>query len=344
MDLQQMYTAVKANIDSLDLQKIWPGFTPVKFALYNDTLCFFDGEYIPKPDTFTANTAVLFHDEYVAIWFVMEEMDICVLTSKLVHEMFHAFQNINGWGDFPDEMEALTRYSYCVENLAIKAHENKLLCGLTEQFSQEAYEEVLSCRKYRSCMFPYEYQYESSVEAIEGSATYVEWMVLEQINPNVASLQLADLKSGLLNQQMLFPIRISQYASGALLILSQQLSGHPLNWMSPVKTLLVNTELRKISVETDTVSSLLAAYHSETDRIIQAALERNEPVLAGPAELRFVNIYDARYRNNYITTRYFLMYSVDRAEKILNGNFVIKLSDTGVIETVYSWPMQNKAL
>ena len=48
MNLEMQYMKVKEAISSLDLGSIWPGFKPLKFALYDDEKCFFDGQYILK--------------------------------------------------------------------------------------------------------------------------------------------------------------------------------------------------------------------------------------------------------------------------------------------------------
>ena len=76
MDLEALYTQVDEKISSLDLNGVWPGFKPLKFALYDDEKCFFDGRYIEKADEFCANTSIEYHGEQIAIWMVRERMDI----------------------------------------------------------------------------------------------------------------------------------------------------------------------------------------------------------------------------------------------------------------------------
>ena len=90
MDLQALYNSVLLKISTLNHDEFWPGFSPVKFALYSDSECFFHGNYIEKTDDFCANCAIRYNQEYIAIWHVMGDMDMDVLTSKIVHEMFHA--------------------------------------------------------------------------------------------------------------------------------------------------------------------------------------------------------------------------------------------------------------
>ena len=113
----------------------------------------------------------------------MEEMDPSVFASKMVHEMFHGFQNVRGWGCFPNDVEALMRYENSAEALSIKLRENALLTELLECHDEDKLNELLALRRSRLMRFPYETEYEAMTEEIEGSANYVEWKVLEQLAP-----------------------------------------------------------------------------------------------------------------------------------------------------------------
>ena len=84
-------------------------------------------------------------------------------------------------------------------------------------------------------------------------------------------------------------------------------------------------------------AAAIDAFHGETEAIIRSALERNELVLQGPAELGYVNVYDARCRNGFLTSTYFLLLRNDAGEQTLPGNFVIQMQDEKTIEAVYRW-------
>ena len=77
---------------------------------------------------------------------------------------------------------------------------------------------------------------------------------------------------------------------------------------------------------------------AETNAIIASALEKNDIVLTGPLQMKSVNIYDARCKDNYITSRFFLMYVENNQDKVIRGNFVIKMRDEKIIDKVYRWP------
>lgn len=345
MDLQALYEQVKESIDRVDLQKIWPGFSPLKFALYDQENCFFDGRYIEKTDAFCANTSICFRGEQIAIWMVSGEPDVIVLASKLVHEMFHGFQTLRGWDSWPDEMDALFNYRYDPENLSLKLRENELLCALLCRFDQDSFRELLGIRKYRSEAFPYEFSYESKVEEIEGTANYVEWQVLRQLDPEKASALTDEMRGTLTKPERLFPIRISSYQSGALMIHALLSAG--LYAFDPGERPAILPVLRKAAFPDDgrlagrahlrEATEAAEAFRKRTAEIIRSALSGNEVVLSGPLELAGVNVYNARCYDGYLTSTYFLMYRENEENKLLQGDFVIRMKDQKTIDTVYRW-------
>ncbi len=345
INLEKLYDQICETINTLDFDAIWEGFRPLKFGLYNDTECFFDGRYIEKTADFCANTSIEYKGEIIAIWNVEEEMSIPKFTSCIVHEMFHAFQEKQGWDCWPKEMEALYKYKYSEENLSIKLHENKLLLGMLEGYDEAKYKELLSCRKYRSEKFPYEFSYECCGEEIEGSANYVEWQALRQLDENEAENLVADMRKTMLQPEYFFPIRISGYYTGALLINAMiQAGGYNygaenrpvikqiLKSLSPISAVKAGTE-----EERGTVSEALASFMAESKKIVESSVAANEVVLTGPVTMGSVNVYDARCYNGYLTSRFFLMYFENGEKKVIRDNYVIKMKDEKTIEKVYRW-------
>ena len=344
-NLEALYNRVTEAISKVDFTKLWEGFKPLKFALYNETECFFDGHYVEKTADFCANTAIEYQGEVIAIWNVEQEMPTPLFASKIIHEMFHAFQDRQGWDCWAKEMEALYKYKYSEENLNIKYRENKLLLELLEGFDAEKFKELLSCRKYRSVKFPYEFSYECSGEEIEGSANYVEWQVLRQLDENEADKLIADMRKTMLQPEYFFPIRISGYYTGALLINAMiQAGGYDygpkkrpvikqiLESLDSVNSVNIGTE-----EEQRTVSEAFSSFMAESKRIIETSVEVDEVVLTGPVEMGSVNIYDARYYNGYLTSRFFLMYFENGEKKVIRDNYVIKMKDEKTIDKVYRW-------
>lgn len=215
MNLEELHAQITRRIAALDFERIWPGFSPLRFALYDRQRCFFDGRYIEKTDEFCANTSIVYCGEQIAIWMVEEQTDVSVLTAKMIHEMFHGYQSIQAWDCWPNELEALYRYEYSAENLSLKLRENELLLDLLQGFDGEKLRELLAHRKLRSLRFPYEFSYESKVEEIEGCANYVEWQALQQLDPGKAAQWTEQLRGRIMKSEKLFPIRISCYDTGA---------------------------------------------------------------------------------------------------------------------------------
>lgn len=346
MNLEALYMQVKNTISSLDFNGIWPGFEPLKFALYDDETCFFDGHYVvEKTDEFCANTSIVYRGEQIAIWMVQEDLEISVLTSKIVHEMFHGYQRLRGWDCWPNELEALFRYKYDAGNLCLKLRENELLLALLNHPDGSALQELLAHRKLRSMKYPYEFSYESKVEEIEGTANYVEWQVLKQLDENKANELTERMRALMTKPKYLFPIRISSYYAGALMI--NALRGAGGYCFEPATRPMILSKLKDVyPCEVDfpgkadvirKVADAVETFNEETESIIRSVLEKNQVVLNGPLELMGVNVYDARCHNGFITSTYLLMYREGDQDKLLQGNFVIKMTDEKTIDTVYRW-------
>jgi len=345
VDLEALYSWVKETVSSLDLDSIWPGFRPLKFALYNDKECFYDGQYVEKTDEFCANTAICYQGEQTAIWMIQEDLDTAVLASKIVHEMFHGYQTVMGWDCWPKELEALYRYGYNAENLSLKLRENELLLALLEEKSDAALRELLAHRKLRSRLFPYEFSYEIQVEEIEGTANYVEWQVLKQLDKSRADALAERMRVLVTDPASLFPIRISSYDTGALMISALAGAGRYRFEAAPrpvILSVLKDVEPSdgdfpgKAGILRRTEAAV-SAFEQETDAIIRSAVDADRIVLNGPLELTGVNIYDARCRKGYITSTYFLMYRDGEEDRMIPGNFVIRMQDEKTIASVYRW-------
>ena len=349
MRLDELYDQLSRTISALDFERIWPGFAPLKFALYDNKHCVLDGSYIEKTDAFCANTSIVYQGEQIAIWNVAEEIKPAILASKIVHEMFHGFQNRQGWDCWADEMEALYHYAYSAGNLSLKLRENELLLSLLDGFDSASFLELLSLRRLRGERNPYEFAYESKVEEIEGSATFVEWMVLKQLDEQAAHAMEARMRSLLTKPDYLFPIRISSYYTGALLI--HAMIGAGVYSYNSAERPVIRTIMRGIRPSDggfpgkdacyQRARDAIASFSKASEAIITSALEKNEVVVQGPVEVVCVNIYDARCYKGYMTSRYFLQYRDSGGQKTIYGNFVLKMADEKTIACVYRWDVPD---
>ncbi len=218
MDLKKKYQNIINKMNNIDYKKIWRDFHQYHIALYDDKNVCYQGRLFPKTNEFVANTSIKYNHEMIGIWYLQEDLDDDILTSKLIHETFHAFQSENNETRFPNEIEALLRYGYDLKNLSIKLAENKLIVELIESFNKDLFDELIYIRKNRFSLYPYEVQYEMSIEQIEGTANYVELESLKQLNYPEYIKKLNEMKKSILNPNNLVSIRIISYDVGALFI------------------------------------------------------------------------------------------------------------------------------
>ena len=343
MNLEKLYFQIEEKIKTLDFAKIWPGFKVLKYALFDQDKCFFDGKYIAKTAEFCANTSINYHGEQIATWMIDEDIDINILTSKMVHEMFHGFQTINNWACWPNEVEALFKYRYHEENLALKLKENQLLVKLVRHFNVDDFEEMLALKHTRMEKYPYEFSYESKTEEIEGAANFVEWQVLNALDKNMAEKLSLKMQTEITNPAAFFTIRLINYYTGALLfkVLSDAKEDFFNEKERPVIFGLIEHQKGANPLLDDAllskVKKSLDQYNAETKAIIDDALAKNALVKEGLFKLMGLNIYDARFYNNYLTTTYFLAYLEDDTPQTIFGDYIIHMFDEKTIDKIYRW-------
>ena len=338
MQLKQLYNEIQGYIAKLDFSKLWRGFKPLKFALYTENECFFDGAYITKSNDFLANTAIFYNGEWIAIWNVQEEMDTVALTSKIIHEMFHAFQSAHNESRFFDDVEALYHYRYNEENISLKIKENQLLDCLSSNFNETNFKEFLQIRKYRFETFRYEYHYESCVEQIEGTANYVELQCLKQLSAELFEKKLSAIKKAVATPNNLLPIRAVCYNIGALLLYIMAENNIPFDdgfVPLPFSENVLDGVQAKKPVLTLTAKELLDNFHASVDKTIGDAIAKNSLVTDKPHQLLAINTYNPIFYNNYIISTYFVMFGDESNPQIEYGDFVIQTSAYKKADKIY---------
>lgn len=296
MDLKEKYQIIVDKMSSIDYKNMWPDFHQYHIALYDDKNVCYQGRLFPKTDEFIANTAIRYNHEMIGIWCLQEDLDDDILTSKLVHETFHAFQSEKNESRFPNEMEALLRYRYDLQNLSLKIAENKLIIELIESFNQDLFDELINIRKYRLSLYPYEVQYEMSIEQIEGTANYVELESLKRLNDSKYMDKLNQMKKSILDPDNLFPIRIISYDIGALFIkilIDNALTiNYDFNENNYLDFYLKNYDHVDLKTkESPEVKERLDEFFMETKRFIEKSVKKENLITEGNFELLGVNIY-----------------------------------------------------
>ncbi len=339
MDLKTAYDLVAERLERIDFAALWPGFRPLKFALYDGERCFFDGTYIPKTAEFMANTSIEFRGEQIAIWQLEGEPDPDQLTASLVHEMFHAFQTLSGESRWADERVALMAYRYTAENLSLKLREAEhmrvVLAGDAARFNA-----LLRLRKRRAELFPAEYDYEARIEQIEGTANFVELEALTQLDTEKGRTGWDKLLARITDPAEYTPIRVISYDVGAAFLASiQRCSAYDFHSFTETPFALGILEGIKSAEEDIPVDPRMAeqvsAYRLETERIIQTALVKEEVVLEGPHSLASLNVWDARWNGKYAVSNHFIAWWEGPEMRSLEGNFVAELDQDCTILRVY---------
>lgn len=341
MDLSLIYREIKQKIDMVDFPSLWNGFHPVKFALYNENKCFFNGHYIEKTDKFLANTSIEYNGGHIAIWNINEEPeDMDSLAASIIHEMFHAFQMISGECRHPNEMEALFNYHYSAENISIKLHEAAMMRDILIDGNDAVFPQLLNLRKYRKEKFPSEYDYEARVEQIEGTAKYIELGALSQIDEEKGKTRWQQTLDKIADPACYFPSRIISYEIGATFLACirrcstfdyEEFAEQPF-----ADSILKDIRDIPFVIETDSaVRDYLHAFISETEEIVRKTLEKGDIVLVGKYPLCGLNIWDARWNGKFATSTYFVSYMDGADTKVLEGDFIIEIDGENNILSVY---------
>lgn len=343
MQLENIYKSIQDRLSRIDFDALWHGFSSTKFAIYDETQVYFDGNYLAKTDEFLANTSIIYRGEHIAIWNVgiSGSLDFDELTSKIVHEMFHAFQQQSHENRYPNELEAVQRYTYTSRNLTLKLEEAKYLKAFLQGKQPSDLETFLKLRQLRFKAFPYEANYEAQVEQIEGSAQYVECLALEQLNPAKGHAAWQRLLDSIQHIECYFPIRVISYDIGAVVLRALDVTGTKARIIQsnlPFSiAMLKEVEVDAIQVPMNVeIEKQISAYMTQTKSIIDAALHKQDCVLEGDFPLLGINVYNARCEGKYLTSTYFVMVEDAGQPRVLNGNFVIELNDSGRVAKVYS--------
>ncbi|OQC10831.1 MAG: hypothetical protein BWX74_00418 [Tenericutes bacterium ADurb.Bin087] len=339
MDYFAIINEVNNRLAQIDFAKIWPGFKCLTFAFYDDEYAYFHNKKIKKPKQFIGNSAIFYNGEYIAIWYLKELPDYDIITSKIVHEMFHAYQLSNGEKRFPNEFEALINYRYNLLNLTIRAEENKILYELLDNYNAAKYEEFLRLRKYRHLNYATEYNYEAAIETVEGSAEYVELKALSCLNIEKYQTALGQLKATLTNAENLLQTRKVSYAIGAAIFLivhkfirediyTIKDNREPISNLLIKKTsyVAVNKDINKA------ISRLYTAYITDYKELISDTITTKKIVLEGKYKLKAFNVYDPKYYEGYLYSTHFIMYENDKNEDVvLYGNFIAVVKDSYIV-------------
>ncbi|MDI6453101.1 hypothetical protein [Peloplasma aerotolerans] len=341
--IRKLYQQLQKQLNLIDFNNIWKGFHVFDFALYNDNEVFLKDEVIQKDERFYGNTAIKYQNTFLAIWYINPkdiekyEKDSTVLLSKIVHEMFHAYQFEQGEQRWPHEVKSLLTYQYDAVNLSIKKQENEMLFTCLDQFDMELFKDFLRTRKSRQQQFPSQFDYEAKTEVIEGFATYVELMALKMLDQTKYLKTLSVLKDKILNEENYFPIRLICYDIGGLIaILCKE---NEMDWhhdlSSTTLTLseilfnryLILSESKTLNVDSD-IEKMVIQFENENKILIEETLKKCNAKHEGKYKLLGVDPYNARAYKYYIyCPGFFALINPEGKQEFIFNTGVVEIDD-----------------
>ncbi len=341
--MQALFLRIQSKLNTLDFSTLWPGFRPFPFALYDDQKVVFANRILPWDRRFLGNTAIDWEGSPLAIWRIdsVDGLDEEMLVSKLVHEMFHAFQKNSGETRWPDEFRQGLRYEYHSENLCRKYMEDFHLCGFLTSFSLDTWRILLSVRNGRAEQFPEAVAYEAGIETIEGMAEYIELMALKAFDDGKYQRALQRIIEILNDPGRLFPIRSVCYHSGAVMCLLADRHGLPFRHeigkeTRPLYRLLADgipARIRPVKIQS--VITETERFLAKRQQIIDDFLREAEPILEGNHPLIGIDPMNTFVLGGRIHFRDFIQYQDFDGPKAFMGEGVGDLDADFSLKRLY---------
>ncbi|MCL2188869.1 MAG: hypothetical protein FWC16_08090 [Defluviitaleaceae bacterium] len=240
----ELAKAIQRNITA-HAPEVWHGFTCMPFILYSSDAQVAIGDNWPahyrheQDDVWVAegndphligNTATLYYNKVVPIWDVRtwDESSISIpqAAACLSHEMFHVYQQKNMKISYANEL-LLPTYPHNTKSIAMLMEENKLLGKLIANHStfkevRDTMSLISLLRGLRKEVVGEEFfEYDCSLEGVEGSAAYVE-ITMRSILDNLPRAQSAESYLTMLtqNDKLLSNYRHRCYSAGLALCLA----------------------------------------------------------------------------------------------------------------------------
>ena len=79
----------------------------------------------------------------------------------------------------------------------------------------------------------------------------------------------------------------------------------------------------------------LVEFYRSASQTIQNALVKNDIVCDKPCDILGVNVYNAVYHQNFIISRFFVMFGSQDKPQVQMGNFVIETTDCKKLNKIY---------
>jgi len=341
--IKKIIYQINMRLAKLDFESLWTEFHYFQYALYDKTTVYLDnGDITVWDQRFIGNTAIEFQGRLLAIWNIGEAKikDFDVFTSKLVHEMFHAFQKEKHETRWANEIHGLA-YDYNLTNMTLKHQENEMLCQCFEAYDQRDWNDFVSLRLYRDSMYAANVRYEAGIEVIEGMAQYIEIKALRRLNLVKGNKALQDIIKTLKNAANLFPIRKSCYHSGTLLCLVAENAGLTIRHLigHETKTIfeLISEagEYKVFEAEDENVETNLEKYELYRQLTLKRTVAKATTIIEGDFMLIGMDPLNTFSYQGRIHCRDFVMYQDQETSKLIQQACVLELDAQNHIRKIY---------
>lgn len=341
----ELYRNIQEKLDTLDFNMLSPGFHMFDFALYNKESVVLNNEIFPYSEKFIGNTTINYNGNQIAIWDMKYQVDnINIFTSKIVHEMFHAYQIENRETRFPNEFDGIY-YQYTYENMIWKIQETKLLIEAYNKESIELFYQFISSRNERKKSFPKEVEYENKVETVEGLARLMELKTLNQLDRKLEKMQIEETISYVANEENFFPIRKVLYYIGSLIVLAANKLG--IEYQEDDTKTVVDwfeaNEFDKTVLNTNQViTNVIDKYHKANELLVKAFFNQDLEVIE---DIRITGLdpMNTIKHNEYLFFNHFVRVKSDKSEKNYFGSSCIKLNNETNKHKLYLKKNKTKA-
>jgi hypothetical protein len=340
-EVKGLYKEILHRIKVLDFDKIYPGFKPFDFALYTDDFVVMKDKVIKYDNRFIGNTAILYEGEFLAIWKIDSVfVHYNILTSKIIHEMFHAYQYKCEEKRFPNEFFGLG-YLYEKFNIATKYDETKYLLKAIEDEDMTSLLRFIALRERRRGDYENDLLYEEGIETIEGTAKYIELQVLNQISINDYQKVYDEVKNNVKNIRNYIPIRLISYDIGCLLLMAKDRFNLEFNYDIGNETrntyaLLFNNLDRIEYFHENTALDLnfLDEYYQSIVDNINRVMVSNPKIHPCDQVIGFDPLNSFRV-DKYVYYRHFVMIRQGNKEVFIHNECVGEVNETNQVFAIY---------
>ncbi|XFA98136.1 hypothetical protein ACAG96_04455 [Candidatus Izemoplasma sp. B36] len=336
--MKKIYSEIKEKLNMISFQNIFNGFKRYPFALYDDKQVLLEDKIIPYDDRFIGNTSIKYNNKYIAIWNMKYPVkDLDQFTSKIVHEMFHAYQGDKHEHRFPNEVSGLF-YNLSKDNIGKKLEETKYLINSYLTKDKLDLEKFLTLRGKRRKLYSKSVNYEAGIETIEGYARFIELKTLKFFSLEKYNDEFNKLLDYLKTDYNFYKPRNVSYEIGALILTVLESLGYDISSNFPRNEtidlyVLPNSEVSveyKNNYNLSWLDDLLSKSNERLDNLLVKNLEE----IAFDRVIGFDPMNTKKVKDHLIYNHFILIEKNNKNISMM-GCFLMKLNEKNEFTKLY---------